>query len=64
DFLIAPSARISAVKYGTDAYDQWSIDELLSLAKGVAAKALKDKHLPPPLYGLIEAHQDRLPCRD
>jgi len=28
------------VKYGTDAYDQWSVDELLTLAKGVAAQAL------------------------
>src|SRR6266849_5236337 len=40
DFLIAPSGRINAVKYGTDAYDQWSVDELLTLAKGVAAQAL------------------------
>jgi peroxiredoxin len=40
DFLIAPSGRINAVKYGTDAYDQWSVDELLSLAKGVAAQAI------------------------
>ena len=40
DFLIAPSGRINAVKYGTDAYDQWSVDELLTLAKGVAAHAL------------------------
>ncbi len=40
DFLIAPSGRLSAVKYGTDAYDQWSVDELLALARGVAAKAL------------------------
>ena len=39
DFLIAPSGRITAVKYGTDAYDQWSVDELLILAKGVAARA-------------------------
>src|SRR6516165_9580418 len=31
DFLIAPSGRIKAVKYGTDAYDQWSVDELLVL---------------------------------
>lgn len=37
DFLIEPSGQISAAKYGTDAYDQWSVDELLSLAKGVAA---------------------------
>jgi hypothetical protein len=28
------------VKYGTDAYDQWSADELLTLAKGVATHAL------------------------
>ena len=40
DFLIAPSGRISAVKYGTDAYDQWSVDELITLTKGVAAEAL------------------------
>jgi hypothetical protein len=40
DFLIAPSGRINAVKYGTDAYDQWSVDELLTLAKGVAAQAI------------------------
>jgi peroxiredoxin len=39
DFLIAPSGRINAVKYGTDAYDQWSVDELLTLAKGAAARA-------------------------
>jgi hypothetical protein len=37
DFLIAPSGRIIAVKYGNDAYDQWSVDELLTLANGVAA---------------------------
>ena len=39
DFLIEPSGRINAVKYGTDAYDQWSVDELLTLAKSVAADA-------------------------
>jgi len=39
DFLIAPSGQIKAVKYGTDAYDQWSVDELLALAKDVAAQA-------------------------
>jgi peroxiredoxin len=36
DFLIAPSGRINAVKYGAD---QWSVDELLTLAKRVAASA-------------------------
>jgi hypothetical protein len=40
DFLIAPSGRINALKYGTDAYDQWSVDELLTLAKGVAERAI------------------------
>jgi hypothetical protein len=40
DFLIAPSGQINAVKYGTDAYDQWSVDELLALAKGVTLQAV------------------------
>ena len=39
DFLIAPSGQIKAVKYGTDAYDQWSVDELLALARGAARAA-------------------------
>jgi peroxiredoxin len=34
DFLIAPSGQIRAVKYGLHAYDQWSVNELLALAKG------------------------------
>lgn len=33
DLLIAPSGRVVAVKYGKSAYDQWSVAELLSLAK-------------------------------
>jgi peroxiredoxin len=33
DFLIAPSGQIKAVKYGTHAYDQWSVDELIALAE-------------------------------
>lgn len=37
DFLIAPSGRIVAAKYGSHAYDQWSVDELLSLAQGAAS---------------------------
>ena len=39
DFLIAPSGQIKAVKYGTDASDQWSVDELLALARGAARAA-------------------------
>ena len=36
DFLIAPSGQIKAVKYGTHAYDQWSVNELLALANVAA----------------------------
>jgi peroxiredoxin len=39
DFLIAPSGQIKAVKYGTHAYDQWSVDELIALARGAAVVA-------------------------
>ncbi|HUO90177.1 MAG TPA: peroxiredoxin-like family protein [Rhizomicrobium sp.] len=35
DFLIAPSGRIIACKYGEHADDQWSVDEVLALARGV-----------------------------
>jgi hypothetical protein len=37
DFLIAPDGRLVAVKYGSHAYDQWSVDEVLSLAADRAA---------------------------
>ena len=33
DLLIAGDGRVVAVKYGTHAYDQWSVDELLSAAR-------------------------------
>ncbi|NIJ11103.1 peroxiredoxin [Saccharomonospora amisosensis] len=33
DFLIAPGGRVLAAKYGKHAYDQWSVDELLSHAR-------------------------------
>jgi AhpC/TSA family len=32
DFLIASDGRILAYKYGSHAYDQWSVDEILSLS--------------------------------
>jgi hypothetical protein len=38
--MIAPSGRIYAVKYGAHAYDQWSVDELLTLGRGMAAHAI------------------------
>jgi peroxiredoxin len=33
DFLIAPDGRIIACKYGEHADDQWSVDEVLALAR-------------------------------
>jgi len=33
DFLIEPGGQVRAAKYGRHAYDQWSVDELLALAK-------------------------------
>lgn len=33
DFLIDPQGRILALKYGRHADDQWSVDELLALAR-------------------------------
>ena len=37
DFLIAPDGRLAALKYGQNAYDQWTVDELLEHAKLVPA---------------------------
>jgi peroxiredoxin len=34
DFLIAPDGAILASKHGEHAYDQWSVDEVLSKGKG------------------------------
>lgn len=33
DFLISPGGVILACKYGAHAYDQWSVDEILALAR-------------------------------
>jgi len=32
DFLIAPDGLVLACKYGSHAYDQWSVDEILALS--------------------------------
>jgi peroxiredoxin len=32
DFLIVPDGRVLACKYGSHAYDQWSVDEILALS--------------------------------
>ena len=37
DFLIAPDGRITALKYGRHAYDQWTVDELLDHVRPVSA---------------------------
>ena len=37
DFLIAADRRITAVKYGRHAYDQWTVDELLDHARSASA---------------------------
>ena len=38
DFLIATDGRVLACKYGSHADDQWSVDDLLSLAHQPAAR--------------------------
>lgn len=35
DFLIGKDGRVLACKYGSHAYDQWTVDELLELARHV-----------------------------
>jgi peroxiredoxin len=37
DFLIGSDGRVIASKYGTHAYDQWTVDEVLELARGHGA---------------------------
>jgi hypothetical protein len=37
DFLIACDGRIAALKYGQQAYDQWTVDELLNHARTAPA---------------------------
>jgi peroxiredoxin len=42
EFLIAPSGQIKAAKYGTHAYDQWSADEVIAIARGAAVRRLEN----------------------
>jgi peroxiredoxin len=39
DFLIASDGRVIASKYGEHAFDQWSVDEVLALAKDVRSES-------------------------
>jgi peroxiredoxin len=38
DFLVTPGGIVRALKYGAHADDQWSIDEVLSLAEGLEVR--------------------------
>lgn len=38
DFLIAPDGMVLACKYGNHAYDQWSVDEVIALARSPAVE--------------------------
>jgi peroxiredoxin len=49
DFLIAQDGRVLACKYGSHAYDQWSVDELLALV-GV-------EHQVPQADSQLAAHR-------
>jgi peroxiredoxin len=42
DFLIASDGKVISSKYGEHAYDQWTVDEVLALAKDAATAT------PPP----------------
>lgn len=50
DFLIAPDGRVIAAKYGEHVYDQWSVDELLSLV-AEAARSLDPRDRRTPAGG-------------
>ena len=42
DFLIAPDGAVLACKYGAHVYDQWSVDELLTIARESSRAPCKD----------------------
>lgn len=59
DFLIAGDGRVLACKYGEHAYDQWSVDELLTLVRAQPAR-LTDSKLSHPARGAARGgHQAR-----
>jgi peroxiredoxin len=37
DILVGPDSRVIAIKYGEHAYDQWSVEDVKSIAVGVSA---------------------------
>jgi len=48
DFLIAPDGSVLAAKYGRYASDQWSVDELLDLAKLHSRRLAAPARTPTP----------------
>ena len=48
DFLIAPGGSVVAAKYGRYASDQWSVDELLDLAKLHSRQLAAPARTPTP----------------
>jgi hypothetical protein len=59
DFLISSEGRILECKYGTHAYDQWSVDELLHLATAERQIVDDDSSVTSPA-GVVGF--DRLRC--
>jgi peroxiredoxin len=49
DFLIAPDGLVLAAKYGKYASDQWSVDELLDLAKPHSRQLAAPARTPIPV---------------
>ncbi|ABC30697.1 conserved hypothetical protein [Hahella chejuensis KCTC 2396] len=57
DFLIAPDGSVVACKYGVHAYDQWSVDDVLTLARGFHARAsTRSEPAPSPAPKSAAAH--------
>jgi peroxiredoxin len=48
DFLIAPDGRVLATSYGRHANDQWSVDELLDLARSHSRHLATPARTPTP----------------
>jgi hypothetical protein len=47
DFLIASDGKVIASKYGEHAYDQWTVDEVLTLAKDAGSASSPPPPAPP-----------------
>ena len=53
DFLIASDGRVVASKYGAHAFDQWTVNEVLELAKGQDAAPGTSGAGAAPSTGLV-----------